>query len=89
MVPERDIQIKYTGLRSGEKITETLINPEESLETTYVKGIKRLTEEMYSPDDMRESIRELIYALRQHDAVKIRLALFRLLPEFEPNGSLS
>ena len=89
LVPERDIQIKYTGLRSGEKITETLINPEESLETTYVKGIKRLTEEMYSPDDMRESVRELIYALRQHDAVKIRLALFRLLPEFEPNGSLS
>ena len=37
-------------------------------------GIKRLTEEMYSPDDMCESVRELIYALRQHDAVKIRLA---------------
>jgi O-antigen biosynthesis protein WbqV len=89
LVPDRDIKIKYTGLRLGEKITETLMNHEESLESTYINGIKRLTEEMYTPDDMRDRVRKLIKALNEHDEVKVKAALFDLLPEFIPNGSLS
>jgi O-antigen biosynthesis protein WbqV len=89
LVPDRDIAIKYTGLRPGEKITETLMNHDESLESTYINGIKRLTEEMYTPVDMRDSVRQLIKALNEHDEVKVKSALFTLLPEFTPNGSLS
>jgi O-antigen biosynthesis protein WbqV len=89
LVPDRDIKIKYTGLRPGEKITETLMNHEESLESTYINGIKRLTEEMYTPDDMRGRVRKLIKALNEHDEMKVKAALFDLLPEFIPNGSLS
>ena len=89
LVPDRDIKIKYTGLRPGEKITETLMNHDESLESTYINGIKRLTEEMYTPVDMRDSVRQLIKALNEHDEVKVKSALFTLLPEFTPNGSLS
>ena len=89
LVPDRDIEIKYTGLRPGEKITETLMNHDESLESTYINGIKRLTEEMYTPVDMRDSVRQLIKALNEHDEVKVKSALFTLLPEFTPNGSLS
>jgi O-antigen biosynthesis protein WbqV len=89
LVPDRDIKIKYTGLRPGEKITETLMNHEESLESTYINGIKRLTEEMYTPDDMRGRVRKLIKALNEHDEMRVKAALFDLLPEFIPNGSLS
>ena len=89
LVPDRDIKIKYTGLRPGEKITETLMNHDESLESTYINGIKRLTEEMYAPVDMRDSVRQLIKALNEHDEMKVKSALFTLLPEFTPNGSLS
>jgi O-antigen biosynthesis protein WbqV len=89
LVPDRDIKIKYTGLRPGEKITETLMNHDESLESTYINGIKRLTEEMYTPDDMRDRVRKLIIALNAHDEVRVKAALFELLPEFIPNGSLS
>jgi O-antigen biosynthesis protein WbqV len=89
LVPDRDIKIKYTGLRPGEKITETLMNHDESLESTYINGIKRLTEEMYTPDDMRDRVRKLIRALNAHDEVRVKAALFDLLPEFIPNGSLS
>tara|TARA_Y100000385_G_scaffold75495_1_gene76379 strand:+ start:5839 stop:7710 length:1872 start_codon:yes stop_codon:yes gene_type:complete len=89
LVPDRDIKIKYTGLRPGEKITETLMNHDESLESTYINGIKRLTEEMYTPDDMRDRVRKLIKALNVHDEVRVKAALFDLLPEFIPNGSLS
>ena len=89
LVPDRDIKIKYTGLRPGEKITETLLNHDESLESTYISGIKRLTEEMFTPADMRSSVRKLIKALNEHDEVKIKASLFDLLPEFVPNGSLS
>jgi O-antigen biosynthesis protein WbqV len=89
LVPDRDIKIKYTGLRPGEKITETLMNHEESLESTYINGIKRLTEEMYTPGDMGGRVRKLIKALNEHDEMKVKAALFDILPEFIPNGSLS
>ncbi len=89
LVPDRDIKIQYTGLRPGEKITEILMNHDESLESTYINGIKRLTEEMFTPVDMRNSVRKLIKALNEHDEMKIKAALFDLLPEFVPNGSLS
>ena len=89
LVPDRDIKIKYTGLRPGEKITETLMNHDEQLESTYINGIKRLTDEIYTPVDMLNSVRKLIKALNEHDEMKIKAALFDLLPEFVPNGSLS
>jgi hypothetical protein len=44
---------------------------------------------MYTPVDMRESVRQLIKALNEHDEIKVKSALFNLLPEFIPNGSLS
>ena len=54
------------------------MNHDESLESTYINGIKRLTEEMYAPVDMRDSVRQLIKALNEHDEMKVKAALFDL-----------
>ena len=37
--PDRDIQIKFTGLRNGEKLTERLSDEDEPLQPTQLSGI--------------------------------------------------
>ena len=41
-VPDQDIEIKFTGVRPGEKLQEELINPDETAVPTFHKKIKIL-----------------------------------------------
>ena len=41
-VPDQDIEIKFTGIRPGEKLKEELINPDETAMPTFHKKIKIL-----------------------------------------------
>jgi len=41
-VPDQDIEIKFTGIRPGEKLREELINPDETAVPTFHKKIKIL-----------------------------------------------
>ncbi len=88
-VPDRDIQIVYTGLRPGEKIREKLTRQEENLETTYVDGIQRFKGRMSQPNTARMRVEKLIDATSQRDREKIRESLKNLLPCYEPNGTLA
>ena len=50
-VPDQDIEIKFTGIRPGEKLQEELINPEETAIPTFHKKIKILnTPALMIPD---------------------------------------
>ena len=42
LVPDKDIEIHYTGLRPGETLHEALTTPDETLESTYVEGVLRV-----------------------------------------------
>ncbi len=88
-VPDRDIKIKYTNLRPGEKLSEDLTGDDESLETTYVKGVMRFTGDVSDPASMLRRIDKLLEAIERRNKPAIRKALKTLLPEYEPNGGLS
>ena len=89
LVPDRDIQIVYTGLRPGEKLTEELTGSEENLESTYVKGIFRFTGHIVDPKSVDRRIEKLLDAADKRDRSSVKKALAALVPEFEPNGGLS
>lgn len=89
LVPDRDIQIVYTGLRPGEKLTEELTGIEENLESTYVKGIFRFTGHIVDPKSVDRRIEKLLEAADKRDRTGVKKALAALVPEFEPNGGLS
>jgi len=88
LVPDRDIKIVYTGLRSGEKMNEEIIHTEEFLESTYVDGVQRFTGIMDSPDTIKSRIETLLKNVVSRDRAKIKNSLANLLPNYKPNGSL-
>jgi len=88
-VPDRDIKIEYTDLRPGEKMTEYLTSEDETLETTYVKGVMRFTGDVSDPASMLRRIDKLLEAIERRNKPSIRKALKALLPDYQPNGGLS
>jgi len=88
-VPDRDIKIEYTDLRPGEKMTEHLTGKDETLESTYVKGVMRFTGDVTDPASILRRIDKLLEAIENRNKPAIRKALKALLPNYEPNGGLS
>ena len=89
LVPDEDIEIKYTGLRPGEKMEEVLTSDDEKLESTYVKGIDRFTDSVDDPKSLAKHIDTLLAAARKRDRDGVKKALAKLIPQFQPNGGLS
>jgi FlaA1/EpsC-like NDP-sugar epimerase len=60
MEPGKDIEIIYTGLRPGEKVTEALIGERETLEPTeHARVLTAASSLDYSGAELRAAIREL------------------------------
>ena len=64
--PGQDIEIRYTGLRPGEKISEALIGEHEVLEsTTHPKVHAAISDQALAGAELRAAIRELEVDLRR------------------------
>jgi len=87
-VPDRDIEVAYTGLRPGEKLTELLTDSREELAKTYVDGVMRFTGRIVDPESVIRRINRLLKAAEQRDRPSMIKALSKLLPDYEPNGTL-
>lgn len=87
-VPDRDIDIVYTGLRPGEKLTEVLTGIREDLAPTYVDGVNRFTGRLVDPKSVTRRIESLLRAAENRDKPAMITALSKLLPDYEPNGTL-
>jgi len=82
----KDIEIRVTGLRPGEKLHETLVfKVEEMLPTPHPK-ISRVVHYYELPQDFDEQVDHLIEAAARDDGDGIRVRLSGLLPSYQPNG---
>lgn len=83
----KDIDIRITGLRPGEKLYEELLATEENTLPTHNKKIliARVRE---VNDDIRESINGLIAKFDKQDNEEIVAAMKAIVPEFISNNSV-
>ncbi len=82
-VPDVDIDIKYTGLRPGEKLTEVLSYDDENLIRTSVDGVLRYTGSVSNAEAVLSRVRSLIRALNRRDRSRIRKLLAQLVPGYD------
>ena len=82
-VPERDIQIVYTGLRAGEKLFEELFHEQESHESTGHPKIFLSQPRLVAFTELAATMRMLDAAVRRFDEDEALRLLQSLVPEFD------
>ena len=85
--PEGDIEIKFTGLRPGEKLYEELLVGENTFKTDN-KSIMRAQEEMINWQDLNLLLEKLKNSLKRSEYEKIREILIEIAPEFSPQSKI-
>ena len=82
LVPDKDIKIKYTGLRAGEKLEEKLTSDYEFLRPTEIDGILVFADNGNDEKTLGEKITTLLKAATKRDKNAVKKALSALVPEF-------
>lgn len=82
-VPDRDIKITYTELRPGEKLNEALTSNRETLESTYVKGVRRISTQLPDPQAIRNNVERLQSAINNQDMDLLKSIFAVLLPRYK------
>lgn len=82
LIPDKDIEIKITGLRPGEKLFEELLSAEDGTEkTTHKKIFTARIKEI----DKAELDNEISNILEITDGEKVVAALQKIVPTYTPN----
>jgi len=84
LVPDKDIEIRFTGPRPGEKLHERLFHDEEALSETEVKVVRRATPRTADLAVLRRAFADLEGHASRRDAEATMQSLQRLVPEFTP-----
>jgi len=84
---DRDIKIKFTGLRPGEKLYEELLNDAENTLPTYHPQIMIGKVREYDFEPVSKEIDELIELFRNQDNMAIVKKMKKIVPEFKSKNS--
>ncbi|MFN4262991.1 MAG: polysaccharide biosynthesis protein [Thioalkalivibrionaceae bacterium] len=80
---EHGVEIRFTGLRPGEKLFEELLIDGQSRPTAH-PAIFCATEPLPTPDHIREVLDRLQKGIKAQDAMQVLAALRLGVPEFSP-----
>ena len=86
--PDGDIEIKYTGLRPGEKLYEELLIGDNVSETDNPL-IMRAEEEMLTWDELKATLDDLKKAIEECDQEALRKLLIQIVPSFKPQCEIT
>ncbi len=81
--PERDIEIKFTGLRPGEKLYEELITDGEGIVPTKHEKILVLRNDQNGFADLQMKIEKLVEVAFSQNAPEIKMRLKEIVPEYQ------
>lgn len=87
--PFKDIDIKFSGLRPGEKLYEELLNDSATTHPTYNEKIMIATDTHIEFDEVLKYINELHkLILNKTDLIKIVRIMKQIVPEFKSQNSV-
>ena len=83
----KNVDIKYTGLRDGEKLYEEVLNELESTKPSFHEKIRIASVREYDWESVSAAISALIETARGFDEMATVAAMKALVPEFKSNHS--
>ncbi len=87
--PEKDITIKYIGLRPGEKLYEELFHEKERLEATAHEKVLRAQYRKVEWDALNCSMDNISRACDEIDVKELKKLLLALVPEHDQSHTLN
>ena len=84
----KDIEIKYTGLRPGEKLYEELLSTEENTKPSFHEKIRIAEVREYEYEDVERDIDEIVRIADTYDAMAIVGKMKEMVPEYKSNNSI-
>lgn len=82
------IEIKYTGLRPGEKLYEETLNEAETTKPTFHEKIRIACVREYDYQEMRSSIERLIAISHDYDDMETVRSMKHIVPEYISQNSV-
>ena len=84
----KNVEIKFTGLRNGEKLYEEVLNELEGTKPTFHEKIRIAEEREYQYDDVLKDIEELLEIAKNFDNMATVRKMKQMVPEYKSNNSV-
>ena len=84
----KNVEIKYTGLREGEKLYEEVLSDQEGTRPTFNDKIRVAEVRQYEFDDVKVQIDELIAIAKLCDNMATVKKMKEIVPEYKSNNSV-
>ena len=84
----KNVEIKYTGLRPGEKLYEEMLSTEENTKPSFHEKIRIASVREYDYGEVSKAIDELIAISLQYDDMATVKKMKEIVPEFISNNSV-
>ena len=83
----KNIEVKFTGLRAGEKLYEEVLNEMEGTKPTFHNKIRIAEVRQYDYEEMNQEILDLIEISKQYDDMATVKKMKEIVPEYKSNNS--
>ena len=84
----KNVEIKYTGLREGEKLYEEVLNEMEGTKPTFHEKIRIAQVREYDYDEVAKEIDELVDIAKKFDNMATVRKMKEIVPEYKSNNSV-
>ena len=84
----KNVKIKYTGLRAGEKLYEEVLNDKESSMPSFNEKIRIAKVREYDYTEVNQKINELIEKSKLYDEMLTVMKMKEIVPEYKSNNSI-
>ena len=84
----KNVEIKFTGLRPGEKLYEELLSTEENTKPSFHEKIRIAEVREYDYDLIRRDILDLVDISETYDEMAIVAKMKEIVPEYKSNNSV-
>ena len=83
----KNVEIKFTGLRPGEKLYEEVLNELEGTKPTFHEKIRIAEMREFEYEDVNRQVDELIELSKQYDDMATVKKMKEIVPEYKSNNS--